>query len=235
MFYQKSTRFYDALYHHKNYAREVLTLKYMFARYGTRPYHTLLDVATGTGKHLALFAQDYAVEGLDLEPQMIEIARARLGPAVPLHLADMTTFDLGKTFDIVTCLFSAIAYLTTVDALAQAIANMARHTAAGGLVVIEPWLSAEAYGAQTIHNNAIDLPDISVRRMIYSSREGDISVMEWHHLVGIPDKGISYFVETHRLRMFSDSEYRAAFTAAGLRVAWDEEGLTGRGLYVGVR
>jgi len=51
----------------------------------------------------------YEVEGLDISQELLTIAGQR-NPGVPLHLGDMTNFDLGRAFDVVTCLFSAIAY-----------------------------------------------------------------------------------------------------------------------------
>src|SRR5215470_16091326 len=72
---------------------------------------TLLDVACGTGAHLEVLRRWYAVEGADISTEMLEVARTRLKD-VPLHVADMRTLDLGKTFDAVTCLFSAIGHVT---------------------------------------------------------------------------------------------------------------------------
>ena len=40
--------------------------------------------------------------------------------------------------------------------------------------------------------------------------------------------------ERHELRLFGHHEYAGAFLAAGLDTSWDPEGLTGRGLLVGV-
>lgn len=52
------------------------------------------------------------VQGLDLEPQFVELARKRLR-GVTIHEGDMTSFDLGRRFDAVTCLFSAIGHVHT--------------------------------------------------------------------------------------------------------------------------
>ena len=81
-------------------------------------------MACGTGKHLEQLRAWYEVSGLDLDPQLLAIARERLG-AVELHEGDMTAFSLGRRFDVVTCLFSSIGYVGTVERLGDAIAAMA--------------------------------------------------------------------------------------------------------------
>lgn len=45
--------------------------------------------------------------------------------------------------------------------------------------------------------------------------------------------GIETFTEYHRMGLFSPAQYRQAFQHAGLDVEHDEEGLIGRGLYIG--
>ena len=59
-----------------------------------------------------------------------------------LEVADMTSFDLGRRFDVVTCLFSSIGYVGTAERLDQAIATMAAHLEPGGTLIVEPWLAS---------------------------------------------------------------------------------------------
>ena len=53
----------------------------------------------------------------------------------------MRDFDLGRTFDVVVCLFSSIGYVKTIEAMLQTIQTFARHTAPGGVVIVEPWFA----------------------------------------------------------------------------------------------
>jgi SAM-dependent methyltransferase len=111
---------------------------------------TLLDVACGTGRHLELLSDGYRVEGLDLDAQLLAVARERL-PSVPLHSGDMRDFELGRRFDVVTCLFSSIGYVRDDDELDRAIAAMARHLSPGGLMVVEPWFTPEMWNVGQLH------------------------------------------------------------------------------------
>jgi hypothetical protein len=54
-----------------------------------------------------------------------------------------------------------------------------------------------------------------------------------HHMVASAS-GVERFFERHEVRLFTHEQYLSAFTGAGLVAVFDAEGLTGRGLYVGL-
>jgi SAM-dependent methyltransferase len=231
--FRKTQRFYDAIYAWKDYAGEVTRLESLidarlpFAR-------TRLDVACGTGKHLELLRRRFEVVGVDADPAMLDIARERLGPKVPLHVADMADFDLGRRFDVVTCLFSSIAYARTDDRLRSAVARLVRHTTPGGLVIVEPWFTPDQWTAGHLHAIYVDEPDLKIARLSLSEPLTDPLTMTFHYLVGSPE-GIRHITENHVVGMFTHEQYLEGFRAAGLEPEHDPEGLMGRGLYVGVR
>lgn len=231
--FTKSARFYDAVYAFKDYGAEAERVREVIEQRRRSRGDALLDVACGTGKHLASLSRHYAVEGLDLDPAMLEIARTRL-PGVRFHQGDMTSFDLGRQFDAVICLFSSIGYAGTPERLRQALATFARHTAPGGVVVVEPWLAPEAFTPGHVHARFVDEADLKIARMNVSAVEGRVAVIEFHYLVGTPE-GIEHFAERHDLTLFTHQEYVDAFRAEGLEVEHDPEGIAGRGLYVGAR
>src|SRR5215472_427999 len=106
--YTKSEAFYDAIYGTmKDYEKEARQIHAVIEQYKQSPGNTLLDVACGTGAHIAFLQRDYTVGGLDLDEEMLAIARRR-NPGVVFHHAAMADFGLGRTFDVVMCLFSSI-------------------------------------------------------------------------------------------------------------------------------
>ncbi|HEY4346195.1 MAG TPA: class I SAM-dependent methyltransferase [Gaiellaceae bacterium] len=231
--FSHSARIYDAVYSFKDYAAESEQIDAVI-RDRAPGAASLLDVACGTGRHLGHLRARYRVEGIDLDPQLIAVARERLGD-VPLHVGDMTSFDLGRRFDAVTCLFSAIGYVGTVDRLDAAIAAMSRHLEPGGVMVVEPWLTPEAWVPGRPHILTVDEPDLKVARMTMSGREGRLAIMDFSYLVGTRE-GVRHFEERHEAALFTDAEYRQAFERAGFEsVEHDEEGLIGRGLYIATR
>lgn len=231
--YEKMAAVYDALYDFKDYDAEGNLLHDIIREYKRSRGNRLLDVACGTGMHLSYLKEDFAVMGIDLDPNMIDIARGK-HPDVTFEIGDMLEFDLPQRFDIVTCLFSSIGYVKNVKKLYQAIANMARHLEPGGILIIEPWFDEETYQPGTLHAQFVDKPDLKIARMSISEREGGVSVIDFHHLVATLG-GIEHFVERHELGLFNQADYMAAFKQADLEVVYDPEGLTGRGLYIGCK
>ncbi len=195
---------------------------------------TLLDVACGTGAHLIHFRDWYAVEGLDLNPDLLAVAVQRL-PDIALHEADMRDFDLGRTFDIVTCLFSSIGYVETLDGLSQAVRAMARHLAPSGVLIIEPWLSPTTFNLNHLGRVIVaERPGLQAVRMNGSRVDDNRSILDFHYLVASPAT-VEHLTETHTLGLFTDEEYRSAFEDADLPVECDTDGLMGRGLWIGQR
>jgi SAM-dependent methyltransferase len=233
--YTRLAELYDVIYAKKDYAGEARTLHGVIdrcVRTPRRDRRTLLDVACGTGVHLSHLREWYDVEGIELSPWMLDVARRRL-PDVPLHQYDMRHFDLGRRFDAVTCLFSAIGYMRSIGELRRAIATMARHALPGGLVMVEPWLTPDRFIDGHVHVDVAEGDGLKIARVGVSRREGKVSMLEMHHMVASAS-GVERFFERHELRMFTHEQYLSAFSAAGLVAVFDVEGLTGRGLYVGL-
>jgi SAM-dependent methyltransferase len=225
----ESSELYDAIYHFKNYARECEILRAVIA-VAAPGARTILDVACGTGEHAKFLKEHYAVDGVDLNENYLRAARLK-NPAGRYTRADMTGFDLATTYDAVTCLFSAIGYVRTVELMERAIACMARHVKPGGVLIVEPWLTPDDWkpGASFIHGGEIGADKVC--RMSHSGQEGNLSVLLLHYLRGRPD-GIEHYSERLELGLFTRDEMTRAFESANMDVRYDAEGLMGRGLYL---
>ncbi|MFV9507933.1 MAG: class I SAM-dependent DNA methyltransferase, partial [Oscillochloridaceae bacterium umkhey_bin13] len=168
--YARSAQFYDALYHFKDYAAATTQLRSLVERYHPTA-RSLLDVGCGTGLHLVHLRQHFEVEGLDVSPEMLAVARERCAD-IPLHEHSMVDFQLDHRFDVIGCLFSSIAYVKTAANMRQAVATMAKHLQPGGLLIVEPWFSPESYWVGRVTANFVDQPDLKIAWMYISEREG---------------------------------------------------------------
>jgi SAM-dependent methyltransferase len=231
--FARSAAFYDALYGWKDYPAEVVRLEALVEARRRSSGKAWLDVACGTGRHLELLRERWEVEGLDLDPIMAALARARL-PGVRIQVGDMTGFDMGRAYDVVTCLFSSIGYVLTEERLAAAVACLARHLVAGGVLAVEPWLGLNQVEPGHVGALLAEGEGFKVARMNVLVAEGTVSVADFHYLVGRP-AGVEHFTERHELGLFTPDQYAGAFRRAGLEPELDERGLMGRGLYLAVR
>lgn len=233
--YEHSAAAYEVLHaaRGKDYGREAGEVVARVRRH--RPEaESLLDVACGTGRHLAAFAGlGFDVEGLELSEAMLAVARGRL-PGIPLHQGDMRTFRLDRRFDAVVCLFSAIGYMTTLDDLAAAVTTMGDHVMDGGVLVVEPWFRPEDWHDGSVFSESAKDGDLAVARVSRSWREGDQSLIEMHYALAGPDRTWA-FSEIHRMGLFTTDEQLDVYRAAGFDIEHEAPGISGRGLFVGVK
>jgi len=233
--FSKSAKFYNSIYATigKDHSLEAQQVHHIIQQYKKSPGNTLLEVACGTGLHASVLQEKYQVEGLDLDAEILAVARQD-HPDIPFYQADMADFDLGKQFDAITCLFSSIGYTKTKERLEQSIQNMNQHLLPGGVLIVEPWFTPEKWRPGYVSALFVDQPNLKISRMNISEVDGRLSFFVFHYTVGTP-QAIEYFTERHELGLFTHEEYLDAFRKTGLDVNHDPEGLDGRGLYIGMK
>jgi SAM-dependent methyltransferase len=227
--YERSARVYDALCRMKDYRKASRVLATLVQRLAPDA-RSWLDVGCGTGRHLEHLRTRFRVEGLDLSPDMLAIARQRC-PGIPLHSGTLVDFTLHDTFDVVTCLFGSIGYSRTTVGLQRAVRCMANHLRPGGVVVVEPWIAPDRFVTGRIVFDRVDDRDLKVARMYVTRRRGAVSVFDSHYVVATP-AGVEHFTERQELGLFTDRQYRTAFQRAGLTVVATGPDLFGYGLFV---
>ncbi len=231
--FSKTARYYDAIYSFKDYDTEADAIRAIIQREHPAA-RTILDVGCGTGEHARRLATNFEVDGIDLEPEFITIAQSKVASGA-FTVADMRQFALEMQYDAVLCLFSSIGYLLQESEVIQAFTCFATHLARGGVILVEPWFTPDAWHTgQPRLTPPVDLPELKICRMNVSDRRGDISLLHFHYLIGTP-AGVDHIEEEHALALYPVDQLLKCFRQAGLEASHDPIGLSGRGLYIARR
>ena len=235
LLYRDFARYYDLLYSFKDYEKESRKVIMLIKKYKKSDGNELLEVACGTGKHLESFRKHFKSMGIDMNKGILDVARQRLKD-VDFKKANMVDMNLGKQFDVITCLFSSIGYVKTYKNLQKTLDSFSSHLKPGGVVIIEPWFTKESYNVDTPHMATYDSPEIKIARLNVSSANGNISIMEMHYLVAEKGKEVTYFKDRHELGMFGIDKTLEFMKQSGLRTKYLKNGLMkDRGLLIGVK
>ncbi len=233
--YGELAGYYDLLYSFKDYEKEALRIKKLIAKYKKSKGNELLDVACGTGHHLEHLKEDFSCTGVDINEEILNVARKNV-EGVVFKRADMITFNLDKKFDVITCLFSSIGYVKTYSNLRRTIRNLAKHLRTGGVALIEPWFTKSAYKSGSPYMATYDGKNIKIARLNVSEIRGAISVMDMHYLIAEKDGSVKHFVDRHELGLFEVSKTIKFMKDADLQSRFLKNGLLkDRGLYVGIK
>lgn len=230
--YSESAALYDLIYTPiKDYSAEAGQVAGLIRR--TRPRcRRLLDVACGTAEHARLLAEvhGFEVDGVDLDPAFVAIARAKC-PHGRFAVADMVDFHLGRSYDVVLSLFGSIGYAVTVPRLREALACLRDHLVPGGVAVVEPFATPEAFRPGETDTCTVEADGLRVTRTHRVEHDGPRCRLHVHDTIEGPD-GTRQSTEVHELGLFTVDEMLAAFSAAELAVTYDPRAPIGRGIYV---
>lgn len=97
---------------------------------------SVLELACGTGTMLEGLCKKYDVSGVDLSPEMAEIAKNKLRNA-DIRIGDMADFSFNKTFDVVLCIFDSINHLPTWRRWCDTFANAHKHLSDDGIFIFD--------------------------------------------------------------------------------------------------
>ena len=99
--------------------------------------HSVLDVACGTGILASeLHSKNFEVSGIDISEDMINVARENT-KGIDFQVADMEDFSFDKKFQIITCAFDSINYLTNHIKMEKTLKNILKHLDDNGVFIFD--------------------------------------------------------------------------------------------------
>ncbi|MFX0012206.1 MAG: class I SAM-dependent DNA methyltransferase [Candidatus Hermodarchaeota archaeon] len=233
--YKELAKYYDLIYHWKDYEVEANTVKELIDKYNRSDGKDLLDVGCGTGMHLKYFKDDFSCMGIDINSEMIEVAKSKVNNVV-FKQGDMIDFNLDKVFDVILCLFSSIGYVKTYSNLEKTFLNFANHLKKGGVLIVEPWFTKSTFLAGKPGLTTYDGDDVKIARLNTTKVEGDLSIMEMHYLIAERNGEVKHFLDIHELGLFETDTTLELMAKASLISEFLKDGLMNdRGLLIGVK
>jgi len=98
---------------------------------------TWLDLCCGSGSLLRLVSENgFAATGVDISRHQIQHARQNV-PQARFVIQDIRQLSLNSKFDVITCMFDSLNYLTTKRDLLKTIRKAKRHLAQGGIFAFD--------------------------------------------------------------------------------------------------
>jgi SAM-dependent methyltransferase len=218
--------YYDLLYRDKDYPAEARYVQSLLARQDVSR-GDILELGCGTGKHAEqLVRLGYSVQGIDLSPSMIEIARRRapaeLAARLRFEVGDARSTRLSRQFDAIISLFHVVSYQSTNEDLAAMLATASAHLKVGGVFVFDFW-----YGPGVLTDppaaRVRELKDgvIHVTRSAKPTLRPNENVVDVHYKVLVKQNGngvTSDIEETHRMRYLFLPELKFMLQAAGMEL-----------------
>lgn len=221
---------YDLMYSWKDYASESDIIVKLVEKHGNGG-RKLLEVACGTGNYLALLKEKFDVTGLDLSAEMLSVAAKKL-PGIKLMQGSMKNFKLEETFDVITCLFSSIAYMKSEEELKQAVHAFYDHLKKDGIAIVEGFVDPDKYMPGHIGVLNTEAAGAKLSRHNVTVLDGNVCRLRMHTLVSTRE-GTEHFVEDHDMTLFEPDAVIRIMEEAGFEVERIESGLMkDRSLYV---
>lgn len=223
------SRYYDLLYRDKDYAAEVEYIDRLLQLNGAAGSE-LLEFGSGTGKHGRLLAQrGYRVTGIERSADMV--AQAEQVDGFQCQVGDISTVQLGRTFDAVLSLFHVISYQVSNESVQAVFARAAEHLTPGGLFIFDVWYSPAVYALRpSVRVKRLEGEGLRVTRIaepeIYSN-ENRVDVNYQIFAEEQANGEVEMLSETHPMRHFSLPELDLFAEMSGLERVGAEEFLSG--------
>jgi len=164
----------------------------------------ILDIACGTGELIRkLKKENIRIEGVDLSGEMIEIAKKR-NRGVKFYVCDLANFRLNKKYDLITCTFDSINYITSKRDLRKTFRNVAKHLNKGGIFVFDFNTIYKKVKEKMIQEGVVFISKMRGRN--------------WNIEI-IIKKGNKIFKERHRERLYSLKEIESAISENEMKIA----------------
>lgn len=222
--------FYDTVYMDR-FTRDVI----LFSEYSKKARGKTLELGCGTGRILIPTAEaGREITGLDLSPYMLKICQEKLSQKpeevqkrVRLIKGNMTGFNTGEQYALVTIPLRTFQHLVSVDEQKACLSCVHKHLLPGGLLMIDIFnpsliMLHEQKVKEQEDMPETELPDGSkVRRTVRTTafnHEQQYNMHEFIYYITYPDGKKETKVQSFPFRYFFRYEFEHLLNICGFKV-----------------
>jgi len=234
----KYSKYYDLLYHDKDYLREVEFISKLLDANMPNGL-SILELGCGTGRHAAILAENkWFIDGIDISIDMLKAAESRkkmlpkdATDRLKFIHGDIRNFDTGKQYDVILSLFHVVSYLNSNKDISEMFDCVKKHLKPGGIFIFDYW-----YGPAVLSNKPmikikrINSLDFNITRLSEPTINPNTSLVDINYEIQIYDNNtqhIQLISEKHCMRYFFLNEIEQYLNQAGLNLLNSAEWLTG--------
>ncbi len=188
-------------------------------------FPSLLDLGCGTGEHLHHFnSMNIRCTGIDNSEDMLRIARERFPGSAEFLNRDMRNFDYFEEFDIVTCLFGSLDYITDDEEVHKVLWNTWRALKPGGTGVFEIWnalpiIKIKKKDLDLVSDTNIGSTRIERERGFLLMENSKCTIVEVNYRYTLYGNSVSQSIrDRHIMRAYRRDEFEKFLTENGLNV-----------------
>jgi len=214
-------KYYDSLMNHIDYSKAAGFYLDAARHFGWRGAR-ILDLACGTGSiKLELLKKGYAVDGIDISPDMLAVADKKIYEAgfVPnLICRDMRDFRTAKSYDLIICAFDSLNYLLKETDLEMVFSQVYQSLNEDGLFIFDvhsEYKLKEILGHRTFIHVSDENCYIWQNKYKYKT---SICNMKLDIFIRKSNRLYERIEEYHRERFYSPQTLESLLAAQGLQV-----------------
>ena len=202
--YKKYAQYYDRIYEKMDLQKEVEFIKWAVKQHQNSAGNRLLDVACGTGRHAQKLSDSFQIMGVDINPDMLQIAREKL-PDVEFTIGDMKKLNLEDKFDAIICMFSAMNYNTSLEEFKNTLHNFYRHLNGGGVLLFDYGINQENWIEGLVSVDTVVEDNFKLARICQSHLDDGIFNADFVFLIKEEGK-LDFDIDQHQLGVFGIEE-----------------------------
>lgn len=239
--YKKFAVYYDKIYENVDYSGESKFVNWAVKKHKTSQGVNLMDMACGTGSHANFLKDNFKVTGVDINEDMLEIARKKV-PEADFILGNMKELKLENKFDIIICIFSAIHYNIDCNELKNTLTSFYNHLEDGGVLIYNLSFNTENWIEGLVSVDTVVEDQLKIARICQSQLTNGIFNANFVFLVK-DNEEFDFEIDEHKLGVFEMDKVSKLMKKIGFQTfiysdftsnRW-QSGEGQRPIYVGVK